>query len=133
MGAGGVKSYLEKLLLAQIEQAGLPMPVREYCFLKPLSKHRADFAWPDRFLIVEVEGGIWTGGRHNRPVGFQEDCWKYNMAVLRGWDVLRFTGQMIQEGVALNMIREVLGATTEHERSGSDGQGSASGRGAVSR
>ena len=28
---------------------------------------------------------------HTRPKGYQQDCEKYNAAVLRGWRVLRYT------------------------------------------
>lgn len=29
--------------------------------------------------------------RHLRPLGYTEDCHKYNQAILEGWSVLRFT------------------------------------------
>lgn len=53
-------------------------------FAKP-RRFRADFAWPDRKLIVEVEGGTFTRGRHVRPLGFEHDCTKYNLAALQGF------------------------------------------------
>lgn len=40
---------------------------------------------------MEIEGGEWMRGRHNRGGGFIEDCRKYNAAVVRGWRVLRYT------------------------------------------
>ena len=41
--------------------------VREYRF-HPDRKWRSDFCWPaeDVRLFVEIEGGIWTDGRHVR-------------------------------------------------------------------
>jgi hypothetical protein len=57
---------------------------------------------------VEIEGGEWIYGRHNRPEGFMKDCEKYNTAAIMGWKVLRFTGKMYLDGEALPTIREAL-------------------------
>ena len=100
---------LELELLAHITYAELPPPEREYPFAPP-RKFRADFAWPDRRLLVEVEGGTWTRGRHTRPEGYAKDCEKYNTAALCGWRVLRFTGGMVSDGSALATIEEALAA-----------------------
>lgn len=101
------KSKLEDLLLIKIIQAGLPIPVREYRFAPP-RKWRADFAYPDHRLLIEVEGGIYTRGRHNRPLGYRDDCIKYNEATLLGWSILRFTDDMIRRGTAARMIAQYL-------------------------
>jgi hypothetical protein len=37
---------------------------------------------------AEVEGGVWTCGRHVRGRGYEGDCEKYSEAALRGWCVL---------------------------------------------
>ena len=73
-----------------------------------LQDWRLDFAWPDRHLAVEVEGGVWTGGRHTRGAGFEEDARKYNVLALLGWRLLRFTSRSIQSGVALQSIEAAL-------------------------
>lgn len=90
-------SKLESRLLADIHAAGLPEPVREYRF-DATRRWRFDLAWPDRMLAVEVEGGVWTGGRHTRPTGFIADAAKYNAAAAQGWTVLRFTRTEIMGG-----------------------------------
>jgi len=100
-------SQLEQLLYAQIEQARLPLPVLEHRF-HPVRKWRFDFAWIERKLAVEIEGGVWIRGRHTRGSGFEKDCIKYNAAVLAGWRVLRFTGGMIDSGLALTTIERAL-------------------------
>lgn len=101
------QSELEALLALQIRAMGLPTPKPEHTF-HPGRRWRADFAWPDEMLLVEVEGGTWSGGRHTTGAGFERDAEKYNQAVLDGWRVLRFTGGMIKRGEALNMIRKAL-------------------------
>ena len=100
-------SDLEDLLAQQMQFVGLPTPEREYRFAPP-RRYRADFAYPDRMLLIEVEGGVWTQGRHSRGAGFTEDCSKYNLAASMGFRVLRFTGDMIKSGLAVRTIEDVL-------------------------
>jgi len=73
---------------------GIPAPERELVFAPP-RKWRFDFAWPFNKIAVEIEGGAWIGGRHNRASGFIKDAEKYNNAALLGWRVLRYTPQNI--------------------------------------
>ncbi len=89
------------------ETFGFEMPVREYRFCA--RRWRFDLAWPDRKLALEVEGGVWIRGRHNRPMGFIRDIEKYNTAQNMGWKVLRVTGQDVKTWKALHLIAEALG------------------------
>lgn len=59
-------------------------------------------------VAVEIEGGKWIRGRHQRPTGFQSDIEKYNEATRLGWRVLRFTGDDLKTCAAIDMVREVL-------------------------
>jgi very-short-patch-repair endonuclease len=68
---------------------GIPAPETEYRF-EPKRRWRADMAWPDVRLLVEIEGGAWTFGRHTRGVGFTKDMEKYNAAAEGGWMLLRY-------------------------------------------
>ncbi len=98
---------LELALLQAVRFAGLPEPVREFPFAHP-RKYRADFAWPDARLLVEVEGGVYRGGKHGTVTGIKGDIEKGNVAVLLGWRVLRFHGDQIRDGSALSAIEEAL-------------------------
>jgi very-short-patch-repair endonuclease len=100
-------SDAEDTFLYQLKASGLPIPEREYHFHYE-RKWRFDFAFPDRKIAVEIEGGTWTKGRHTRPAGFAADCEKYNEATRLGWQVYRFTTGMIMTGEALEFIEEVL-------------------------
>lgn len=64
---------------------------REYKF-HPIRRWKFDFADPKNKIAVELEGGIWTNGRHTRGKGFKADTEKYNEAVKLGWKVLRYCG-----------------------------------------
>lgn len=101
-------SELEETLAGQMRLRGIGGYVRQYKFAAPERKYQADFAWPHRRLIVEIEGGTWGYGRHNRPQGFEEDCNKYNLAVLQGWDVLRFTSSQVKRQEAVDVIETHL-------------------------
>ena len=100
-------SDLEELLFQHIKLVGLPEPEREYRFAPP-RRFRADFAYPERKLLIEVEGGVWTRGRHTRGAGYTSDAEKYNLATVKGWHVLRFTGDMIKSGMAVSTIEQML-------------------------
>ena len=103
-------SPAEHLLSVQLEQAGIPFE-REYRF-HPLRKWRFDFAIinaSDRQIAVEVEGGVYVAGRHTRGATFEADCVKYAQAAIRGWTVLRVTPNIVNDGRALQWIKEALG------------------------
>ena len=68
----------------------------EYKFCKT-RKWSFDFANFDLKVAVEVEGGVFTNGRHTRGKGFVNDMGKYNMAVELGWVVLRYTPSQLNE------------------------------------
>lgn len=108
------ESQLEHDMAALIKLYKLPEPEREYAFEEHRgpkgrrASYRFDFAWPDKKLAVECEGGIWHQGRHTRGAGFEADCRKYNTAVINGWAVLRFTAGMVRSFEAIRDIREAL-------------------------
>ena len=84
-------------------------PEREYKFAAELGRRwRADFAFPEAKLIVEIEGGSWNNGRHSRGVGFEMDCVKYAEASILGWRVFRFTPGLVSNGYAIDVIRRAL-------------------------
>ena len=100
-------SKLEETLLLQIRATNTPLPIREHRFHK-VRRWRFDFAWPDHMLAVEVDGGVWSGGRHTRGKGYINDCDKINTATDLGWRVLRFTGEHIKSGSAIEMIERMI-------------------------
>lgn len=66
------------------------VPLRQFQFLKP-RKFTFDFAFPWLKCAVEIEGCTWVKGRHTSGKGYRDDCRKYNLAVMNGWRVLRYT------------------------------------------
>ena len=86
---------------------GLPEPIEEYQFHAP-RRWRFDFAWIERKVACEIEGGTWAKGRHTRGIGYRNDCEKYNQATLDGWRVLRFTTDMVNDGTMMTTLLEAL-------------------------
>lgn len=101
------RTDLEWLLWANLHSAGIPPDAEQFYFAKP-RRYRADFAYTDAKILVEAEGGNFSRGRHVRPLGYQEDCSKYNLAALLGYRVLRFTRAMIESGEAVKTISQAL-------------------------
>ena len=61
----------------------------------PGRRWRADFAHIPSRTLIEIEGGIWIQGRHNRAEGFLADIEKYFEAALAGWTVLRLSERQL--------------------------------------
>ncbi len=87
---------------------------REYRFAPP-RRWRADIAFVAEKVIVECDGGSWTGGRHTTGSGFEKDCEKLNEAAVLGWLVLRFTTGMVKSGAALETIRRIIPSEVQHD------------------
>ncbi|MDC5235394.1 DUF559 domain-containing protein [Acinetobacter baumannii] len=81
---------------------------QEYKF-HPERKWRADFLITGTKILIEVEGGIWSGGRHTRGEGYIGDMEKYNSAAMMGFTVLRFSTEQVKAGVAIKQIEQLVG------------------------
>lgn len=104
LASGSVtRMFLEQI---KAEWPDRPLPTLEHRFCE--RRWRFDLAFIAQKVAVEIDGGTWTGGRHVRPKGFQNDMEKLNRASVLGWTVLRFTPDQIRSGVALNELRGVL-------------------------
>lgn len=99
-------SVLENRFAFYWRALGGPKLEREFLF-HPTRKWRFDFADPKSKVAIEVEGGIYTGGRHTKPLGFIEDCEKYNEAAFLGWRVFRLPGKLITSA-QLESIKTII-------------------------
>lgn len=61
----------------------------------PTRRWRADYAHIESRTLIELEGGVWVGGRHNRAAGFVADAEKYFEAALAGWRVVRLVNSQL--------------------------------------
>jgi len=85
------------------------VPVQEFQF-DDTRKWRFDFAWPKVKVAVEIDGGVFIGGRHTSGAGYTKDCYKLNRAVELGWRVLRYTPQMLKNDpiIIVQQIEKVV-------------------------
>jgi hypothetical protein len=65
----------------------LPGAQAEYAF-HPLRKWRFDFAWTEKRVALEVQGGIFVAGRHSRGAALLKEWEKLNAAARMGWRIL---------------------------------------------
>jgi len=103
----------EEALAAQLQAAGVSFEREQ--LLIPGRRFRFDFVITGSDLVIEVEGGTWSGGRHTSGVGFRSDCFKYNKALELGYRVLRYTTDMVTKGEAIAQVMDILGAESAVE------------------
>jgi very-short-patch-repair endonuclease len=58
-------------------------------------KWRLDFAHIEAKVGIEIQGGIWNGGRHGRGYGIAQDNEKSNEAIFCGWVIIKLAGNQI--------------------------------------
>lgn len=116
-------SQAAELFAFHCRAAGLT-PVREFAFADSIGRRwRADFAWPDLRLLVEIEGIVvrrvngrtQAGGRHATIGGIIGDCEKYNAAAILGYHVLRFTQAMVRGGAAISTVEKFVQSRQEQQ------------------
>ncbi|MGH9128771.1 MAG: DUF559 domain-containing protein [Acidimicrobiales bacterium] len=82
-------SELETRFVQLCRRARIPDPARQASVAIGAGRTaRVDFAWPDRRVLVELDGFPW----HGTPAGYRSDMRRQNAIVLArpGWTVLRF-------------------------------------------
>ena len=90
-------------------------PSQCYCYFETDGKKyciylrwRFDYAIPKHKVAIEIDGAVWTMGRHNRPEGYINDMEKLNTATSMGWLVLRFTTDDRLKESTLRLIKETI-------------------------
>lgn len=84
-----MKSELEQAFFDELKLYGLPLPRRQHRF-HPVRQWAFDFAWPAAKVAIEIQGGIFVGGGHNRGGYMEQSYEKMNEAARLGWRVFQF-------------------------------------------
>ncbi len=61
-----------------------------------------------RKVALEVEGGVFTGGRHTRATGFMGDMEKYNAMAARGILLLRTTPDQLLTNQTIELLQQAI-------------------------
>jgi very-short-patch-repair endonuclease len=118
LDADDVKKLAKQTRKSQLEQRfleawrrnfpNLPTPTMQHRF-HDLRKWRFDFAFVSERLAIEIDGGAFVGGGHNRGAQQSKDYEKMNVATAGGWRVLRFnTASMKYVDDVVTFVAEVL-------------------------
>lgn len=100
------KSPGEELLAQQLIALKIPFE-KEFRFYAPHRNWRFDFLLTGTKFAIEVEGGVWSNGRHTRGSGFIADMEKYNSAAALGYLVLRFETSQVKKGKVIEFLRRI--------------------------
>lgn len=85
----------------------LPRPTPEYRFAAP-RRFRFDYCWKEQKIALEVQGGLFTGGRHVRGAALLKEHEKLNEACIRGYRVLFCTPQDVKTGAVFALIKRAI-------------------------
>lgn len=90
---------------------GHPLPKPEYLFAGGIErKWRFDLAWPLLAfpLAVEINGGGWVEGRHNRGSSLEDEYEKLATAAALGFRVMIATHKMLERGDVWPLLEMAL-------------------------
>ena len=119
--ADACRSDAERDALKRLIEYGLPAPRCQYQFDMRTPRRRADFAWPQYSVMLEIDGGTFgIGGKpcptckqspvggHNRGKAYEKDRLRDALAMAHGWVVIRATPDLMKVPAMLESIERVL-------------------------
>lgn len=96
----------EETMALQLKALKIPFE-REVMFYNPHRTWRFDFVITGTKFALEIEGAIWSNGRHTRGSGWEKDAEKYNTAAACDWKVFRFSTGMVKKGEAIKFLQRI--------------------------
>lgn len=105
----GAKVFSQGEATLSLQLKALKIEFEQEFKFHPKRKWKADFHLVGKMILVEVEGGIWSGGRHTRAKGYIGDMEKYNAATMMGYQVIRFSTEQVKSGLAVQQIEKMVG------------------------
>lgn len=85
----------------------LPRPLHEAHF-HPTRGWRWDWAWYAEKVAIEVQGGVWSRGRHGRGSGIVKDMEKFSEGAALGWRVILVEPKNLKTEETLDLIKRAL-------------------------
>jgi len=105
------KSTNHNLFVAMLRSEGVPLPEAEVRFHET-RRWRWDFAWNhgSQRLALEIQGGIFAGGRHSRGAGMVKDMEKFSEAACLGWRIIYCQPKELCTAKTMDLIKRALNA-----------------------
>lgn len=104
-GGGKTESWLERMVLGVLRDAGIPEPEPQYDVMADGHRYRLDFAWPHQRVAVEVDGY----GPHSSYAAFHDDRQRDLRLQRDGWRVLHVSNEtpasQIIDSVTVALVR----------------------------
>lgn len=109
------------MAVAYLQKALGHTPVTEYAFI-PGRRFRLDFAWPQRKVGLEVDGGVFGIGRpcptckrrrvgaHSSISDIKRNMEKRNLAIVHGWRIITVLPEKFAASETIDLLREILNA-----------------------
>lgn len=95
------------LLAIHLRELGVRELVTEFQ-IDPSRRWRADIALPFHRVLIEVDGGMRSGG-HKRGAALEDDYMKQNTAQLLDWKIFRFSNAQVSSLAAKEFMRRFFG------------------------
>ena len=92
-GDGPTESELEARVMELIDTEELPRPLRQSSLRVAGRWRRLDFRFPGTNVVIEADGFAW----HANPISFEKDRERANALAARGFVVLHWTWQALNE------------------------------------
>jgi hypothetical protein len=92
------------IFFAALRHYNLPIPQAEYKFHNK-RKFKFDYAYPDLFIAIEVEGGVFTRQAHGSVKGILRDIEKYTLAASLGYKIIRVLPSKLLLQETMEIIR----------------------------
>ena len=99
----GIDPVFKALLIAH----KLPIPEPEFRF-HPVRMWRFDMAFVPQKVAIEVQGGLFTNGRHSRGAALLKEHEKLNTAATLGWRILYRTPQNLTTMTTVDLLKQAL-------------------------
>ena len=109
-----LKKKLQRAFTTQLKQVGITVFEEEYLF-SDKRKWRFDIMIPimtgshiTKRILIDLQGGTYSGGAHVRGKGYRNDVEKMNAATVLGFSVYWFTGDMIEDESAITFLLDYI-------------------------
>jgi hypothetical protein len=106
-------TQLQAAVCMHLRALRFPVPVAEFRF-HHTRLWRLDLAWPSVKVGMEIDGGLYTSGKHARGAGIEADHEKRNAATAAGWALLYAGPKAVHSGTYLDDLRATLSSRGLH-------------------